>query len=536
MMLTIVIFGLLVMGAIAWYAESLKAQSAKWVALFSVLALMLFFVVSVLGSAQGYAQGAAQGDLSAYLAQLQLLVRVPWISSFNIEYALSIDWLSFILLLLTFFLATICVLVSWQEIQTKAGFYYFNLLAAIAGIVGVFSATDLFLFFFFWEVMLLPMTALIAIWGHEKRHFAAIKFFIFTQISSLLMLVAIISMAFVHYQQTGRLSFYYPDWLQLSIAPDLGRYMMLGFFIAFAVKLPSIPFHSWLPDAHTQAPTAGSVLLAGVLLKTGAYGLIRFVITLFPQASQEFAPFAAMLAVISILYGAKMAFAQTDFKRLVAYSSISHMGFVMLALFSFNFIAYQGAVITLVAHGLSSAALFALAGMIYSRIHSRELSDMGGFWHSAPRMGGITLVFAAAAFGMPGLANFIGEFLSLLGAYPQFPVLVILAAMGLIGSAIYAMVLFQSSFQGPATKQIADLSPRETMISTSLMALLFIFGLFPSLVLDLTAPAGINAGTASSSSRFDINTQQADKVSPLMTSQPLARQLVVQYPSNAREQ
>jgi len=417
---------------------------------------------------------------------LQVLTRVSWIQTFNIEYSIALDQLSIVLIALTWLLAIICVLVSWQEIKQKAGFYYFNLLATIAGIIGVFVAVDMFLFFFFWEVMLLPMTAIIAIWGHEKRHFAALKFFIFTQVSSLLMLVAIIATGYFHLLATGELSFHYLDWLALDMPLSLTQYLMLGFFIAFAVKLPSVPVHSWLPDAHTQAPTAGSVLLAGVLLKTGAYGLIRFVIFLFPQASMQFAPIAATLAVISIVYGAKMAFAQQDFKRLVAYSSISHMGFVMLALFAFNSIAFQGAIITMIAHGLSSAALFSMAGMIYLRIHSRNLTDMGGFWQSAPRMGGFALAFAGAAFGLPGLANFIGEFFSLVGVFQVMPTFAIIAALGLIGSAIYGMVLFQSSFQGTAKQEILDLSHRELLICSSLFLMLLVIGLYPNLLLNFS--------------------------------------------------
>lgn len=285
---------------------------------------------------------------------------------------------------------------------------------------------------------------------------------------------------------TGELSFHYLDWLALDMPLSLTQYLMLGFFIAFAVKLPSVPVHSWLPDAHTQAPTAGSVLLAGVLLKTGAYGLIRFVIFLFPQASMQFAPIASTLAVISIVYGAKMAFAQQDFKRLVAYSSISHMGFVMLALFAFNSTAFQGAIITMIAHGLSSAALFSMAGMIYLRIHSRNLTDMGGFWQSAPRMGGFALAFAGAAFGLPGLANFIGEFFSLVGVFQVMPTFAIIAALGLIGSAIYGMVLFQSSFQGTAKQEILDLSHRELLICSSLFLMLLVIGLYPNLLLNFS--------------------------------------------------
>jgi len=475
MNITLVMSSLLFGGALAWYIEGVKAHSARWIALLTVILVGLYFAISIAGAGLDF-------------SSLQTLIRLSWISSFNIEYALAVDYLSLVLVSLTLFLAIICILVSWQEIQSKTGFYYFNLLAAFAGIIGVFTAVDMFLFFFFWEVMLLPMTALIAIWGHENKHFAAIKFFIFTQVSSLLMLVAIIAMAAIHFQQRGQVSFFYQDWLTLNLSLSTSFYLMLGFFIAFAVKLPSVPVHSWLPDAHTQAPTAGSVLLAGVLLKTGAYGLIRFVIHLFPQASMEFAPIAATLGVVSILYGAKMAFAQQDFKRLVAYSSISHMGFVMLALFSFNAIAYQGAVLTLVAHGLSSAALFSLAGMVYSRIHSRDLGNMGGFWQTAPRMGGFALAFAAAAFGLPGLANFVAEFFSLVGAYQRFPLLTILAAFGLIGSAIYGMVLFQTAFQGKRQGQgkpsgIDDLSKRELLVFSSLLALLVLIGFYPNLVL-----------------------------------------------------
>ncbi len=470
MMITALMVMLLVSGCIAWALEGKIKHSAKWVSITAITLSLVAFV-------------AFLADNHMNLQQLNVVERLSWISTFSIEYALGLDYLSALMIALTLFLGSVCVLVSWQEIEYKSGFYYFNLLAAIAGIIGVFTAIDLFLFFFFWEVMLLPMTALIAIWGHENRKFAAIKFFIFTQLSSLLMLAAIIGMAYGYYKEMGQWSFFYLDWLTLDRSTDHTYWLMLGFFIAFAVKLPSIPVHSWLPDAHTQAPTAGSVLLAGVLLKTGAYGLIRFVIVLFPQASSEFAVIAIPLGVCSVLYGAKLAFAQSDIKRMIAYSSISHMGFVMLALFSFNDIAYQGAIMTLVAHGLSSGALFALAGMLYFRVHSRALSAMGGLWQSAPRLGGFALIFAAAAFGLPGLANFIGEFLSLVGVFYQHPYYASIAALGLIGSAIYGMVLFQSSFHGKVHVDVVDISPREFIILGSLFLLLLILGLFPALVL-----------------------------------------------------
>lgn len=470
MIITQLLIALILGGAFSWFAENHRPNLGRWFSLSTVLFCSVLFI--------DFAYNTPQ--IFHHYVQL---TEVSWIASFNIHYAIGLDSLSFILILLTLLLAIICILVSWTEITEKTGFYYFNLMASIAGIVGVFSATDLFLFFFFWEVMLLPMTALIAIWGHENRHYAAIKFFIFTQLSSLLMLIAIISLSLLNLEQTGQLSFDYFTLRALVIEPNVEYWLMLGFFIAFAVKLPSFPVHTWLPDAHTQAPTAGSVLLAGVLLKTGAYGLIRFVLELFPVSSHEFANIACLLGVISILYGAKMAFAQTDFKRLVAYSSISHMGFVMLALFSFQEIAYHGALLTIVAHGLSSAALFSMAGMLYHRLHTRDLNAMGGLFKSAPRMGGMLLAFVAAAFGLPGLLNFVGEFMILTGSFKSFPISVVFAALGLIGSAIYGMYLFQQTFQGRPKQMVLDLSKREMLVCISLLLLLICFGLFPELLL-----------------------------------------------------
>jgi len=411
---------------------------------------------------------------------------ISWFSRFNINFSLHLDGLSYLLITLTILLTILAILVSWQEIKKKVGFFHFNLLLTLAGINGVFLASDLFMFFFFWEAMLLPMTALIAIWGHENRRYAAIKFFIFTQASSLLMLISIIGLAYFHYQQFGHFSFDFNQLQKLNLTSQQEMWLMLGFFVAFAVKLPSVPFHTWLPDAHTQAPTAGSVLLAGILLKTGAYGLLRLILPLFPNASLEFAPVAATLGVISILYGALLAFSQSDFKRLVAYSSISHMGFILLAVYSWTEIGLNGAIITMVAHGLSSAALFSMAGAMQQRIHSRELNMMGGLWQSAPKMGVMVLIFVAAAVGMPGLANFVGEFLSLMGSIQTFPILTVFAACGLIGSAIYGLHLFQSAFQGTPKRFIPDLNARELIFTTALALGLLMLGLFPNHVLHIT--------------------------------------------------
>ncbi|WP_339901177.1 NADH-quinone oxidoreductase subunit M [Paraglaciecola polaris] len=457
----------LLCGALAWTVEKRFQGAGNWITLSGLIGMLL--LVLYLGS-------LGESTLSW-----------DWFARFNIHFALWFDGLALLMVILTIGLAILALAVSWREITQHQGFFHFNLMFSIAGIIGVFLAADLFLFFLFWEVMLLPMTALILIWGNENRRYAAIKFFIFTQASSLLMLVAIIALALEHQTQTGQLSFSLSALANLSLDSVLEWWLMLGFFIAFAVKLPMVPLHSWLPDAHTQAPTAGSVLLAGILLKTGAYGLIRIVLPLFPDASMQFAPIAVTLGVLSIIYGALMAYSQTDFKRLVAYSSISHMGFVLLALFSWREVAFQGAILTIVAHGISSAALFSMAGIIQHRIHSRELGDMGGMWANAPKMATVTLIFVMAGIGMPGLANFNGELLTLLGSYQTFPTHTIVAALGIIWSAVYGLHLFQRAFQGPMNTDISDLHGREVVYTSLLILALFYFGLQPHILLELSA-------------------------------------------------
>ena len=318
------------------------------------------------------------------------------------------------LILLTLGLGVMSVIASWSEITERVGFFHFNLMLTLAGVIGVFLALDLFLFFFFWELMLVPMYFLIAVWGHERRIYAAIKFFLFTQGSGLLMFAAIVALALINYRQTGTLTFDYFALAKTQLGSTTQMWLMLGFFIAFAVKLPVVPFHTWLADAHTEAPTAGSVILAGLLLKTGAYGLLRFAVPLFPAASATFAPVAMTLGVIGILYGAMLAFAQDDMKRLVAYTSISHLGFVLLGIYAGNALALQGAIVQMLAHGLSTGALFILVGALQERLHTRDMRQLGGLWSTAPRIGAIGLFFAIASLGLPGLGNFVGEFLVLL--------------------------------------------------------------------------------------------------------------------------
>ena len=374
MILVILIAVLFLGGVLAWVSEGLDARFPRMVALVTVL-LDLLIMLSLLGG-------------EGWVASIEL----EWLPRFGISFFLAADGLSVLLLILTAFLGAIAIGAAWDEVTERAGFFYFNLLWTLAGVLGVFTALDLFLFFFFWEVMLIPMYFIIAIWGHENKNYAAMKFFIFTQVTGMLMLVAILMLAYFHYVQFGAYSFNYHDLLNVRTSGELEMWMMLGFFIAFATKLPSVPFHSWLPDAHSQAPTAGSVILAGILLKTGAYGLIRFAVPLFPSASMEFAPVAMTLAAISILYCAKVAFAQTDIKRLIAYTSVSHMGFVTLGIYAWNEQALQGAIMTMLAHGLSAAALFMLAGGLQHRIHTRNMPDMGGFWAKVPRMAIVALL------------------------------------------------------------------------------------------------------------------------------------------------
>ena len=466
MALSWLIWAPLLAGISAWLAEKNKPGSANWISLLSLLFIFVFALALVQSGNLGY----------------QWL----WFERFNIYFSLWYDGLSQLMVLLTLVLAMLAVLVSWREIDQAAGLFHFNLMFSVAGILGVFLAKDLFLFFLFWEVMLIPMTALILVWGHEQRRKAAMKFFIFTQVSGLLMLVAIIALAVYSYQTSGQFNFDIDALGALNLDRQTQYWIMLGFFLAFAVKLPTVPFHTWLPDAHTQAPTAASVLLAGILLKTGAYGLIRIVMPLFPEATQQFAPVAVSLGAFSIVYGAVMAFSQSDFKRLVAYSSISHMGFVLLALFSWQALAIQGAILTLVAHGLSSAALFSIAGMIQHRIHSRELGKMGGIWHSAPKLATFTLIFVMAGIGLPGFANFNGELFSLLGSFAVFPVPTAFAALGITGSAIYGLHLFQRAFQGPAQCEPGDLTGRELLFVSLLTLALLYFGLQPHGILALT--------------------------------------------------
>ena len=485
MSLLLLILFLVAGGGAAWAGERLAPQAPQWISV-AVLTLALAFTLGLAAAVpESGGPALALQDPASWLVYW----KTDWMPRLGVSLEFGIDGIGLLLVLLTLALGVVAVSASWNEISWRGGFFHANLLFSVAGVVGVFTALDLLLFFVFWEVMLVPMYLLIAIWGHESRAYAAMKFFIFTQASGMLLLLSVVLLAW-QAADGGALSFSYFDLLQAEIPAGLAWWLMLGFFVAFAVKLPTFPLHSWLPDAHTQAPTAGSVLLAGVLLKTGAYGLLRFCLPLFPQASQAFAPLAMALGVAGVLYAGVLALAQQDFKRLVAYSSISHMGFVILGLYAFNLLGTQGAVMQMVAHGISSAALFTIAGALQQRLHTRDMRRMGGLWTPMPRLGAAALFFALAALGLPGLGNFIGEFLVFLGLFAVAPWTAAAAALGMVTAAVYALSLLQRSFHGAVTAQEApaDCSLREQLTLTLMMAALLWLGLFPQTVLSLAEP------------------------------------------------
>ena len=484
MILAVIVAIPLAAALLCWLFAGASALWSRWITLVAAIADL------ALAAAVWAAHPAASLVGGPWIAAFA----APWIPQWGIDFRLASDGLSLLMVLLTAVLSAVSVLVSWGPIKERVPFFHVSLNLVSAGILGVFLAEDLFLFYLFWELMLIPMYFVIAVWGHENRRFAAIKFVIFTQVGALLMLLAILALYFIHGEQTGRYTFDYFQLLGTPLSRSASMVIMLGFFAAFAIKLPAFPFHTWLPDAHTQAPTAGSVILAGLLLKTGAYGLIRFAVPLFPDAALRFAPIAMILGVAGILYGAALAFAQDDLKRLVAYTSISHLGFVLIGVFAWNTLALQGTVIQMIAHGLSTGALFILAGSLQDRLHTRDMRTMGGFWSSAPKMGGMALFFALASLGLPGLANFIGELLIFLGAFHSYPVYVILAAVGLILATVYSLMIIFRAFHGSPKENAKppDLGARELGVLSLLGALLVWIGLFPQAVLNTSAPA-VNA-------------------------------------------
>lgn len=409
---------------------------------------------------------------------MQFVERYPWVPSFNIHYAVGVDGISILFVILTTMLSPICVLCSWTSITSRVKEFMITLLVMEAAMIGVFVATDFVLFYVFWEAMLIPMYLIIGVWGGPNRIYAAIKFFLYTLAGSLLLLVAILVLFFA-----GGHTFDIISLMGKPYSAAVQFWVFWAFFLAFAIKVPMVPFHTWLPDAHVEAPTAGSVILASILLKMGAYGFLRFCLPMVPQASLTFSPVIMTLSAAAILYGAFMALAQTDLKKLIAYSSVSHMGFVTLGIFVFNAPGVEGALLQMVNHGITTGALFLVIGQFYDRTHSRLVEDYGGISKSMPVYAAFWVIFSFASFGFPGTNNFIGEFLVLAGSFGRHRPLAAAATLGLILSAYYMLRLVQPMVFGTAaparSSGLSDLNTRELVTVIPLAALVFLIGLYP---------------------------------------------------------
>lgn len=469
MLLSAIIFLPLIGAIIIALARTVVSTSAiKGIAL--VVALLTFVVSLALYT--GF-------DVTTHA--MQFTVQKSWIPELGISYQLGIDGISLWLVLLTTFLTPICVLAAWGSIEKGTSGFMISLLMLETGMLGVFCALDLFLFFVFWESMLIPMYLLIGVWGGKRRIYATVKFVLYTMAGSALMLVGILYLYFQNDNSFDLMTLYDKAG---SLAHQ--RLLFLGFFIAFAIKVPLFPFHTWLPDAHVEAPTVGSVILAGVLLKMGTYGILRFCIPLFPEGTVAFTPLISTLAVIGIIYGALVAMVQPDLKKLVAYSSVSHLGFVILGLFALNSQGVQGGIIQMVNHGLSTGALFLLVGMIYERRHTRMIADFGGLAKCMPIFATIFLIVTLSSIGLPGLNGFVGEFMILLGSFISgafSKVYAILAATGVILAAVYMLWMFQRVMFGkldkPENQSLKDLNLREVIVLLPILLFIVWIGVYP---------------------------------------------------------
>ncbi|HYH52414.1 MAG TPA: NADH-quinone oxidoreductase subunit M [Acidimicrobiia bacterium] len=449
-------------------------------------------------------------------AGFQFVESKVWIKSLGIRYLLGVDGISLFMVVLTGLLFPIALLAS-GKITKRVNAYFALMLALEAALMGIFMSVDLFLFFVFWEAMLVPMYFLIGTWGYDRRIYAALKFFIYTAAGSALLLLGILSLAALHANSGADLTFDLRTLMEWDgLNANTARWLFLAFGASFAVKVPLFPLHTWLPDAHVEAPTAGSVLLAGLLLKLGAYGFMRFSLTLFPQAAVDFAPLMLTLATIGILYGAVVATMQRDLKKLVAYSSVAHLGFVVLGTFALTTVGIQGGVFTMVSHGLTTGALFLLVGILYDRRHTRQIDAFGGVWKAAPKLGGIFLAVTFASIGLPGLSGFVGEFLALIGTFVVHRPYAILSAAGVILAAVYMLWGFQRVFTGEPTGEnatFADLNRVELTTLLPLLGLSLFLGLYPKPLLERVEPS-VKALIAHVESRSDHHSPKVAEEGP----------------------
>ncbi|HEX2093807.1 MAG TPA: NADH-quinone oxidoreductase subunit M [Longimicrobiaceae bacterium] len=497
--LTFLIFFPLAGAAAAFLAGDRGArQVALWVGIVEFLvSLPLFWTFDRTGSCP---QPTVRGGMSEQVSQaMQNCVAAPWIPEWGVHYRLGMDGISLFMVLLTTLLLPLMVLGSWTYIRERQKWFYAMLLALTTGVVGVFVALDMLLFYVFWEIMLIPMYFLIGIWGGRERIYAAVKFFLYTTVGSLLMLVAILYLFFKAQALFGTPTFSYFDFQQLAAGNLLSLreqgLLFLGFALAFAIKVPVFPFHTWLPHAHVQAPTAGSVILAGVLLKMGTYGFIRFALPLFPlaAASDTTIRLALVLGIVGIIYAAMVAAVQPNAKKLVAYTSVAHLGFVILGIFAFNLQGLQGALLVMIGHGLSTPMLFFLLGMLYERRHSYEIEDFGGMAASIPVFATVLVFAAMASIALPGTAGFVSEFLVLVGTFRSYPIAALIAATGVIFAAFYMLPMVQqtvfNALRSPANRDIPDLNGREIALLAPLVALILLIGVYPKPFLDRMDPA-----------------------------------------------
>jgi NADH-quinone oxidoreductase subunit M len=446
----------------------------------------------------------------------QFVENRAWLPHFGISYHLGVDGISLFLVVLTGFLTPLALLTSWQSVHKSVKLFSFFLLALESAMLGVFVSIDLFLFYIFWDAVLIPMYFLIGIWGYERRIYAAVKFILYTMVGSILMLIAIIGLAYAHASAAGTPSFNLLDLYGTTLSRPMETWFFLAFTLAFVIKVPLFPFHTWLPDAHVEAPTAGSVILAGVMLKMGTYGLLRFAFPLFPHAAAEYAPYIGVLAVIGIIYGSLVAMVQPDLKKLVAYSSVAHLGFVVLGLCAMNVNGVQGATYQMLNHGVSTGGLFIIVGMLSDRRHTRLIAEFGGLKAVMPRLVACFLLVTLSSIALPGTNGFIGEFLILLGGFRVFPRLTVFAATGVILSAVYMLWMFQRVNLGEVTNEknrnLPDLSGREWALMIPTIAVAIFMGLAPGFFLRPMEPSvirtldrinGVPPATANRGSRID---------------------------------